>query len=76
MAIVAYLRDGRIYADEEAYHEDLDHGPYTVVCQDPPYITATLNGTEYTSLWCWPLDAKKPWGIVPLVEASTVSVRR
>lgn len=71
MAIVAYLRDGGVYADQEAYERGLRHADYRIVYDDPPFISARIKGREYVSLWCWPDDAKRHFGAVILIEANT-----
>lgn len=69
MILIAYLRDGRVYADKEAWEHGLDHASYRVLLTEPPVIETRIAGVDYTSMWCWDIDAKHPYGAVPLIRA-------
>ncbi|MFZ3481820.1 hypothetical protein [Sphingomonas sp. 3-13AW] len=68
--LLAYLRDGHVYADHEAWEHGLDHAPYEIVCEDPPYARTRIAGVNYVSEWLWGLDAKRQYGAVKLIEVS------
>jgi hypothetical protein len=65
--LLAYLRDGHVYADQDAWEHGLDHAPFEIVCEDPPYARTRIAGVDYVSTWFWGLDAKRQYGAVPLV---------
>lgn len=68
--LLVYLRDGHVYADHEAWEHGLDHAPFEIVCEDPPYARTRIGGEDYVSDWFWSLDAKRQYGAVPMRLAS------
>jgi len=57
--LLAYLRDGHVYADHDAWEHGLDHAPFDIVCEDPPFARTRIAGVDYVSTWFWALDAKR-----------------
>ncbi len=73
--LLAYLRDGHVYADHEAWEHGQDHAPYEIVCDDPPYARTKIAGVEYVSEWFWTFEAKRQFGAVKLIPRSEMPGR-
>ncbi len=68
--ITAYLRDGRVHEDREAYEggDGLADYRYEMKPRGHSQITTVINGCRYRSLWAWRPDSKIQHGYVSLIE--------
>ena len=68
----AYLRDGKVFRDEDAYEADDRLGTYDVIDDgERKYAeTSPIGGKVYTSLWIWTeedTEKGRDYGIVSLL---------
>jgi len=70
--VLAYLRDGRVHANHEAYEGGDGISDYQVHMdlEGDQEITTSIRGERYRSLWCWRVDSKRQFGAVPLIKIS------
>lgn len=70
MIVLAYLRDGRVHANHEAYEGGEGIADYQVHTdlEGEQEITTIIRGERYRSRWCWRVDSKRQFGAVPLIK--------
>lgn len=74
MIVFAYLREGGVYRDHEAWENGDRLGTYIVVhASEGRHVeTDTIGGKRYTGLWIWEAsednEEAKEYGIVPLLS--------